>query len=35
MYLQQMKTQTDTKIIILKLFFLQIATGENLSLNEL
>ncbi len=30
-----MKTQTDTKIIILKLFFLQIATGENLSLNEL
>lgn len=30
-----MKTQTDTKILILKLFLLQIATEEKISLTEL
>lgn len=30
-----MKTQTNPKILFVKLFLLQIATGENLSLTEL
>lgn len=35
MYLQQMKTQTDTKILLLKSLIIQIATGGKISLTEL